>query len=85
MKRVTASREGILVLVDELGRSRTFPPEAMAQVEGILTTPAIVRRSRRTNTGIAEDYVVLQPGEEGHVAASFDAAGYRVVVHGEVR
>ncbi len=29
MKRVTAAREDILVLVDELGRPRTFPPEGM--------------------------------------------------------
>jgi len=78
---VTAAREDILVLVDELGRPTTFPPEAMARVQGILTTPATVRRSRRTETGIAEDYVTLQPGEEGHAAASFDAAGFDVVIH----
>ena len=85
MKRVTATRDGLVVLVDELGRPRTFPPEAMAEVQGILTTPAIVRRSRRTETGIAEDYVTLQPGEEGHAAASFDAAGFRVSVQEESR
>ncbi len=85
MKRVTAARGGILALVDELGRPTTYPSEAIAEVQRILTTHATVRRSRRTETGIAEEFVILQPGEEGHVAASFNAAGFDVVVGGESR
>jgi len=73
MKRVTASRGDTLVLVDELGRPLTFPSSAMDEVKGILTTPAMVRRSRETATGISEDLVTLQPGDECHAAASLDS------------
>lgn len=79
MKRVTAARGDILVLVDEFGRPLTYPSSAVVEVQKILTTPTKTRRSRVTNTGIADDLITLQPGEEGHVASSLRSAGFSVV------
>ncbi len=79
MKRLTAARGDTLVLVDPKGRPLVFPSSEIAEVSGILTTPTKVRRSRKTNTGIADELVTLQPGDEGHAASSLRSVGFHVV------
>ncbi len=79
MKRLTAMKGETLVLVDEKGRPLVFPTSATPEVAGILTTPTKVRRSRKTNTGIADELVTLQPGDEGHAASSLRSVGFLVV------
>ena len=63
---VTASRDELLVLIDEQGRATAYPEDQLPQVVEILTTPATVKVSTYTLTGIADGLRTLQPGEPDH-------------------
>lgn len=75
-----ALRGELFLVLDSAGKVTTFPESAVADVVRILTTPAMVRRSEQPEPGVIRELVVtLQPGEEGHAAASLRAAGFAVV------
>ena len=77
---VAATRDDVLVLVENDGMYTTYPPEALGEVNQILTTPAQEKVSELTATGIRDGLRTLQPGDPGHAAASLESAGFAVTV-----
>jgi hypothetical protein len=79
MTHLLAVRDELFVVVDDAGKATTFPESSAPDLVGILTTPALERRSDRVGDTIRELVVTLQPGDEGHAAASLRAAGFSVL------
>lgn len=75
---VTATRDDLLVFVEPDGAVFVFPAARTPEVVEILTTPATVRVSQRTDVAISDEVRQLQPGDDGHARASLVAAGFDV-------